>query len=138
MRARSTGRVIWPRLAGVVLLLDGVLGLLGALLFFFITMFPPVAAIEGRPSVEQSWLGQGLFSLALAIAGLWSGQRAIRAIRRGRLVGVAVAGAVVATVLAGFATADSFTAGDAAISLGILGFHVAVGAVLLAWPSVRS
>jgi hypothetical protein len=129
-------RVLWPRVAGVALLVDGALGLVAAFGFVALTMFPPVAAIEGRPPVEQAWLVEAAIALSFAIAALWSGQRAVRAIRRGRLVGVAVAGALVVTISVAFMT-TTFTIGDAAMSLGILGVHLVAGVALLAWPSTR-
>lgn len=126
-------RSIAPRLAGLLLVADGVMGLLAAATFGFLTLFPPVAAVEGSPAVEQSWASQALLALLVAIVGLWSGQRALRGIHRGRFAGVAVLVVVggvltwsVATTGAGLPEAD-------AAWLGVAAVHGLAALILAGW-----
>lgn len=79
------------RLAGVLLLLDGAGALAMGALALVLSLFPPVAAIEGRPSPDQSQWGPALGFLALGVVALWAGQRALRGIDPGRHVGAGVA-----------------------------------------------
>lgn len=122
------------RLAGIVLIADGLLALaVGALLLLMSTLFPPVAAIEGRPPVEQSWLVEALVAVVLGVAGLWGGQRALRGIRRGRFAGAAVAAFVAAVLGWSLATAESPTIEAVLVVGGLTLGHAVVALVLLAW-----
>ena len=124
---------MWRRFAGALLLLDGVAALVLFLISATFSLFPPVAAIEGRASPDQSQWGLAVASLGLAVAGLWAGQRALRRIRRGRLVGVAVATA--AAALLGWWIAIPGMSIEAIAVLGaLLAAQVAAAAVLLVWP----
>lgn len=78
MTTDSRSRAPWLRLAGALLLLDGAAALLLSGFAFLISMFPPVAAIEGRASPDQSQWGLAVGSLALAVAAFRAGWRAIR------------------------------------------------------------
>jgi hypothetical protein len=134
MATQQNRRVIWPRLAGVVVLLDGVIAGLAAGAFLLVsTIFRPVGAIQGQAPVEQSWLLEALVAAVLAIAGVWGGQRAIRGIHAGRLVGAAVAG-FLALYLGWFVVTGG--AGSLEATAGwtvIVAIHAAVALVLLTW-----
>ena len=133
MAVDQGGRMIAPRLAGVVVLVDGLLALAGAGLFLLLSVFPPVAAIEGAPPSEQSWILQALVSLAVAVAALWAGQRAIRGIRRGRFLGAGVAGLVGLLIGWVLVTGDAgLTAGTVAWAIVVL-VELAAAAVLVSW-----
>jgi hypothetical protein len=114
--------------------LDGVLALLVAgLLLLMSTVFPPVGAIQGQPPVEQSWLLEAFLAALLAIAGVWAGQRAIRGIHRGRLVGAAAAG-FIALYLGWFLlTGDAGSFETTALLTGITALQAVAALVLLTW-----
>lgn len=132
MALQRRARSAWARLAGVVLIFDGVLAFAAAGMFLFITLLPPIAAIEGRPPVVQSWLGQALLSVLLGVSGVWAGQRAIRGIHEGRLVGVAVAAAI-AGLIGWYVVMDGGSLESILIWGGIAVAHAAVALILLAW-----
>lgn len=134
----TTGRNanLAPRLAGVVVFLDGLVCFLAAgALVLLSSIFRPIGAIEGREPVEQSWFLEALIAAVVAIAALWSGLRAIRGIRRGRLVGaaVAVAGAVLVGWLL-FISRAELTVALGATWLAILAVHAVAAFVLFSWP----
>jgi hypothetical protein len=134
MAAPARARTIWPRLAGAVVLFDGVIAILAAGAFFLVsTIFRPIGAIQGRAPVEQSWLLEALVAALLGIAGVWAGQRALRGIHAGRVVGATVAG-FIALYLGWFLITSNggpleVTAGGTAI----VAVHAAASLVLLAW-----
>lgn len=90
----------WAVVAGIVLLVDGIVALFVSALLALFSIAPPPAAIEGRAPVDQTQWGLTLATLVFAIACFWAAQRALRGIRAGRVVGVVVAGIVV--VLSGW------------------------------------
>lgn len=96
--ARSSS--LWTVLAGILLLVDGIVALIVSALLALFSIAPPPAAIEGRAPIDQTQWPLTLVTLLFAIACLWAAQRALRGIRAGRVVGVAAAGIVV--VLAGW------------------------------------
>lgn len=132
MGPQPSRRVLWPRLAGVVLILDGILCILAAGLFFLLSTF--VGAVQGRPAVEEPWLLGSLVALVLAIAGIWAGQRAVRAIRRGRLVGVGVAGILALYVGWYVVTGDPGSVESTIAWAAIAAVQAAAALVLVAWP----
>ena len=134
MARQRRPKVIWPRLAGVLVLFDGVIAVLAAgALTLMSTIFRPVAAIEGRPPVEQSWLLEALVAAIVAIAGVWAGQRAIRGIHPGRRIGAAVSG-FIAVYLGWFLVTGDAGGLEATVAwAGIVAAHVAAAVALLLW-----
>ncbi|HET9851726.1 MAG TPA: hypothetical protein VFP56_04380 [Candidatus Limnocylindrales bacterium] len=135
MAAAKGSRSVAPRLAGAVVFMDGLVCFLAAgALVLLSSIFRPIGAIEGREPVEQSWFLEALIAAVLAIGAMWSGQRAIRGIRRGRLVAASVAG--LGAVLVGwllFIARDELTVPLAAAWLAILAVHVVAAVVLFIW-----
>jgi hypothetical protein len=121
----------WAKLAGALLLLDGLAVLLIGLVFF--AVFRPVAAIEGRPSPDQTPYWVLLPAGLLAIAFFWAGQRAIRGIRGGRMVGVVLAG-VLGLLFAWLPFTGSMDASELATMAALLIPQVLIVIGLLRWP----
>ncbi len=136
MASSRRSRVVWPRLAGLVVLLDGFLSVLAAGAFLLVsTIFRPIAAVQGREPVEQSWLLEALVAAGLAIVGVWAGQRAIRGIRNGRLAGAAVAGVIAVYVGWYLVTGDAGSTEATVAWAGIVAIHAVAALVLVAWPA---
>jgi hypothetical protein len=123
-----------PVLAGVVLIVVAIAALLLGGVFLFVSIFPPVAAIEGRASPDQSQYGPALACLVVAVAGFWAGARALRRVRSGRLVGVAVMAVSIAFLAWWLVGIPDLTPAAAAVLIGLAVIHVLVALVLLAWP----
>lgn len=122
-------------LAGLVLVIDGLAALLLSGALFLLSLFPPVAAVEGRPPVDQSMYGPAFGLLAFAIASFWAAQRAIRGNRNGRLVGVVLAGLVVALLASLPLTSPAMDPPEVAFLIAIGAVHVLVIVGLLRWPA---
>lgn len=127
-------RTGWSAIAGVLLLLDGIVSLVISAGAAWFSLVPPIAAIEGRPPIDQSQWLLALGSLAFAIASLWASQRALRGIRDGRMVGVAlggIAGVVVGSILV---NAPVFDLGWLVAMLVFLAPQLLIVLGLLRWP----
>jgi hypothetical protein len=112
------------RLAGLVILVDGFLALLTAGMFLLIsTIFRPVAAVEGRPPLEQSWLVEAAISLVIAAGGLWAGQRLVRGIPGAHLLGGAIAGLVAGLLAWLLVTGDAGSIESTIVWSGIAAVH---------------
>jgi hypothetical protein len=115
-----------------VLLLDGCLvALLGVVA---IAVLQPVGAIEGRPAVDETPYVLMVVPIALGLAYVWAGQRALRGIRRGRAVGIVLA--LLLAVAFGALVLDSRSSpGELAFALGLAALQVLVVLVLARWPT---
>ena len=138
MHHEAHSRSGWAVLAGLVLLIDGFAALLLSGTLFLLSLFPPAAAVEGRPSVDQSMYGPAVGLLAFAIACLWVGQRAIRGNRNGRIVGVVLAGLVVALLASLPLTNPGLDLPELAILMVLAAAQVLVIVALLRWPMSAS
>jgi hypothetical protein len=119
------------RLAGLVLILDGLLvALLGIVA---IVVFRPIAAIEGRPYVDQTPYPLLIVPVLLALACAWAGQRALRGIRGGRGVGILLA-TILAIVFGAMAVGSQGSLGELAVAAGIAVVQVLVVIALARWP----
>jgi hypothetical protein len=127
----SRSRSGWAKLAGALLLLDGLAVILIGLVF--VAVFRPVAAIEGRPSPDQTPYWVLLPAGLVAIAFFWAGQRAIRGIRSGRMVGVLLAG-VLGLLFAWLPFTGSMDASELATTAALLVPQVLIVVGLLRWP----
>jgi hypothetical protein len=127
----SRSRSGWAKLAGALLLLDGLAVLLIGLVF--LVVFRPVAAIEGRPSPDQTPYLVLVPAALLAIGFFWSGQRAIRGIRRGRIVGVVLA-AVLGLLFAWLPFTGSMDASELAATAALVIPQVLIVVGLFRWP----
>jgi hypothetical protein len=127
----SRSRSGWAKLAGVLLLLDGLATLIFGLVFMVV--FRPVAAIEGRPSPDQTPYWVLVPAALIAIAFFWAGQRAIRGIRGGRIVGVVLAG-VVGLLFAWLPFTGSMDASELVTTAALLVPQVLIVIGLLRWP----
>ena len=118
------------RLAGLILVLDGVLvallGLVG------LVVFRPIAAIEGRPPVDQTPYPLLIVAILLGLAYVWAGQRAIRGIRRGRGAGILLAALLV--IAFGALAAAGRTVGEIAFPIGVAVVNGLVAISLARWP----
>lgn len=133
-RPATTDRLAtpWTRLAGALLILDGLMvGLIGLVVF---AVFRPVAAIEGRESPDQAFYPVLLVALLLALACFWAGQRALRGIRRGRIVGMLLA--LVPGILFGSLLVTSqMSAPEIAFAFGVVAVQAVIIVALARWPS---
>lgn len=119
------------RLAGVVLILDGCLvALLG---ITAILVFQPIAAIEGRPSVDQTPYALMIVPILLGLAYGWAGQRAVRGIRRGRAVG-AVLALLLAVAFGALLLASRSSPAELAVAGGFAALQVLVIVAIARWP----
>ncbi len=127
--ARSAS--LWTRIGGVLLIADGALvALLG---ITFILLFRPVAAIQGRESVDQTPYGLVIVPILLALAYLWAGQRAIRGIRAGRAVGILLAllpGLAFGSLLVGARLSPT----ELAFALVVVAVQAVIIVALARWP----
>lgn len=124
-------------LAGAILAIDAVLAFVLALaVLAMAVLFPPVAAIEGRPPPDNSGLLlAGLGLLVFAVAAAWAGRRAIGGRRSGRVVGILLGAAVPAFLASVAFTAPSLDAVELALVAGLALVHVLVVGALATWPA---
>jgi hypothetical protein len=119
------------RVTGVLLLIDGLfVALLG---FVGFLVFRPIAAIEGRPSPDQAPYPLLIVSLLLALAFAWAGQRAIRGIRAGRVVGMLLA-AIPGLLFGAFLVTSPMSPGELAFAVVVVAVQVAIIVALARWP----
>jgi hypothetical protein len=122
----------WTRLAGLLLIVDGAFVVLLGLVAF--AVFRPVAAIEGRESPDQAPYPLLVLALLLAVAFLWAGQRAIRGIRRGRIVGMLLA-LVLGLLFASPLLSSGMSPSEVAFAIGVVAVQAVIVVVLARWPS---
>jgi hypothetical protein len=122
------------RAAGLVLILDGCLvALLG---ITALVVFQPIAAIEGRPPIDQTPYPLLIVPLLLGLAYAWAGQRAVRGIRRGRGVGIVLA-AILAAVFGALAAGSVGSGGgltELSVTAAIAVVQVLVILAIARWP----
>ena len=125
------GAMAWTRLAGVLLIADGfIIAILGVVLVAVLT---PVGAIQGRDPVDQTPYPLLIVPLVLALACLWVGHRAIRGIRKGRMVGIALA--LIPAVVFGAAMLNpGATTTELAFAAVVVGVQVVIVIALARWP----
>ena len=123
----------WTRFAGVLLIGDGLLvALLGVTM---VLVFGPVAAIEGREPVDQTPYPLLIVPMLLGLAYAWAGQRAIRGIRAGRVVGVVLAllaGLAFGSLLLGARPSPT----ELAFAVGMVAVQALIIVGLVRWPAV--
>ena len=129
-RSRSAG----PVLAGLLLLIDGIGALLLSGVLVFMSVFSPVAAIEGRDSFSQSQIVPALGVLAFAIACFWAARRAVRGVRALRIVGVALAGAILYLLASIALTASAMEVWEVALFGAVLIAQLVIIVALVRWP----
>ena len=124
--------------AGVVLILDGIVALLFAGMFTWLSLVPPVAAIEGRAPATQTQLGPAIAFLVVGVAACWAGYRAVRGSRSGRLVGIAVAAVGVGFFVWWLVASPPKGIAGFAVLFGLLVTEAVVAVTLVRWPSASS
>lgn len=120
----------WARLAGILLVFDGIAALLVGLVS--LALFRPVAAIEGQPSPDQTLYILLVPAILFALACFWAGQRAIRGIRGGRIVGVLLAGAM-GLLFAYLPFTGSMSVSELAVTAALLVPQILIIVALLRW-----
>ena len=122
----------WTRVAGVLLVIDGLFVALLGLVGFVV--FRPVAAIEGREPVDQAPYPLLVVALLLGLAFVWAGQRAVRGIRSGRIVGIILAlipGVAFGALLVGTRMSPS----ELAFAIAVVAVQVVIIVGLARWPA---
>ncbi len=122
----------WTRVAGVLLVIDGLFVALLGLVGFVV--FRPVAAIEGREPVDQAPYPLIVVALLLGLAFVWAGQRAVRGIRSGRIVGIVLAlipGVAFGALLVGTRMSPS----ELAFAIAVVAVQVVIIVGLARWPA---
>jgi hypothetical protein len=120
----------WVRLAGVLLVVDGlILAWIGLLFLAALAYFGPVGGLGGRPT---DWL----LALAFTGAGLLAivaGVQCVRLRRNGRAPGLAVAAGSIVLLLAPQLVGDLPDPGELGMLAAGLGMQAAIAVPLLAW-----
>jgi hypothetical protein len=132
MTADLRVRTPWTRVAGVLLVIDGLFVALLGLVGFVV--FRPVAAIEGREPVDQAPYPLLVVALLLGLAFVWAGQRAVRGIRSGRIVGIILAlipGVAFGALLVGTRMSPS----ELAFAIAVVAVQVVIIVGLARWPA---
>jgi hypothetical protein len=120
----------WIRLAGVLLVVDGlILGWIGLLFLAALVYFGPVSAIGPR-------LTDWLLALAFTGAGLLAivaGVQCIRLRRSGRAAGLLVAGGSIVLILSPLLVGGGLQASEIGMLAAALGMQAAIAVPLLSW-----
>ena len=122
----------WTRVAGVLLVIDGLFVALLGLVGFVV--FRPVAAIEGREPVDQAPYPLLVDACLVELAFVWAGQRAVRGIRSGRIVGIILAlipGVAFGALLVGTRMSPS----ELAFAIAVVAVQVVIIVGLARWPA---
>jgi hypothetical protein len=122
----------WTRLAGVLLLVDGIfVALLG---FVGFIVFRPIAAIEGRESPDQAPYPLLVIALLLGLAFVWAGQRAIRGIRSGRVVGIVLA-LIPGSLFGALVVMSRMGWTELLFAIGVVAVQAVIIVALARWPA---
>jgi hypothetical protein len=128
-------RSAWPILAGVLLLLNGIGAFLLSLTLLYMSLMPPVAAIQGQAPVEQTQLGPALALLAFAVACVWAARRAFGRKRSMRLVGIVLATALVLLLASLPFTSSSMDSAEVAFPVVLVAIQALIILALVRWPA---
>lgn len=132
---RDRTRSAWPILAGMLLLLNGIGAFLLSLTLLYMSLIPPVAAIQGQAPVEQTQLGPALGLLAFAVGCGWAARRAFRRRRSMRLVGIVLATALVLFLASLPFTSSSMDSAEVAFLVVLIAIQALIILALVRWPA---
>jgi len=126
------------RLAGLGLVIDGIGSLFLSATLLMMSVLPRPSAVQGRAPVDDTQFGWTLALFVFAIACFWAGQRAVRQVRAGRLVGIVLGGVVVAFVGVLAFTSPSMDLGGIAFLVVLAVAHALIVLALARWPADES